>query len=323
VDTFAAVVNSLPGNYGYLVAPFGSFASSPSSSNYASAQKLAFVYRKSMVRNPHGRAMLASSTSAYRNFSSGRFPYQVDAEILGKDSLWHRVSFVIIHAKAYTDDASCSRRIEACQELKDSLDRYFPATPFLILGDFNDDLDVTNCDASFAESNYAAMVNDSTHYKALTLPISRAGAFSIDGYTSLIDHVIASDEMAGAYVPGSAEVLRTLVKSVEPAYDTKISDHFPVRTRYVLDAISTSVEASQPLADVRTFPNPAYTELHIAGAGAERYTCTLHDLSGRSMIELSLTGSGIIDVRQWPRGIYVLQVATRSGSVHRLIHIGQ
>jgi hypothetical protein len=325
VDSFAAVVNSLPGNYGYLVSPFGSFASSPSSSGYKSAQKLGFVYRKSLVRNPSGRAMMSSSSSAYYNFSSGRFPYQVDAEVLGKDSVWHPITFIILHAKAYTDDASCSRRVDGCRELKDTLDRYFAATTFLLLGDYNDDFDITNCSSAFTGSNYAVMVNDSAHYKALTLPISKAGAFSIDGYSSLIDHVIASNEMAPYYVPGSAEVLRTLVKSTVSNYDNNVSDHFPVQTRYVLNGLpATSVSGIKHKTELLIYPNPAKDVLHISNSQPIWTGCMIYDLSGRLLHKETLPANGILDVHALSNGVYLLQAIDGQGNVaYKVFRIGQ
>lgn len=55
VDSLHSLVQSINGNYQYLISPFGSFASSPSSNDYASAQKLAFIYRSEKVRNVSGR----------------------------------------------------------------------------------------------------------------------------------------------------------------------------------------------------------------------------------------------------------------------------
>ncbi len=315
IDSLASVVGSLPGDYGYEVSSFGSFASSPASGNYAGDQKLGFVYRRSMVRRITARAMLSGSSTAYSSFSSGRFPYLVSAEIIGRDSVWRAVSFIIIHAKAYADPASCGRRVEGCRELKDSLDRYMPYSRFLILGDFNDDLDVSNC-SSATESNYAYMLADSLRYIALTLPISRAGAFSSDGYASLIDHVVASDEMAPYYVPGSAEVLRTLVKGIDPNYDNDISDHFPVRTRYVIDRdLPTAVKAVPHPEAAFAYPNPAREVVHIREAGTRWQHASMANMQGQLVRYVALGINGQIDVSALPSGLYLLQLRDAAGHV--------
>ena len=314
IDSLASVVASLPGDYGYEVSSFGSFAASPASGSYAGDQKLSFVYRKSMVRRIATRALLSTSSTAYNSFSSGRYPYLVNAEVIGKDSIWRAVSFIIIHAKAFADAASCSRRVEGCRELKDSLDRFMPYSRFLILGDYNDDLDVSNC-SSATESNYAFMVNDSLHYKALTLPISQAGAFSTDGYSSLIDHVIASDEMAVYYVPGSAEVLRPLAKSIDANYDNDISDHFPVRTRYVMDGdVPLSTSSAYKNEGAIAYPNPARDLLFIRNAGGRWQWSLLTNMEGQQVRSGSLTTNACIDVSRLPAGIYLLRLRDGAGN---------
>lgn len=323
VDSFASVVNSLPGNYGYVVSGFGSFAASTSSPGYAVAQKLGFVYRKGRVRNLHTRALLATSSTAYYNFSSGRFPYEVATEVLGRDGAWRPVTFIVVHAKAFTDNQSCTRRVDGCQELKDTLDANYSRTSFLILGDLNDDLDTSIC-ASFPASNYAVMVKDSIHYRALTLPISRAGAFSIDGYSSLIDHVIASDEMARFYVPNSAEVLRAFVKAIDPAYDNNISDHFPVRTAYVINAAATTVKEATRPGQIKVFPNPAQSFLRIEGNGDVWKNCMIYDVSGRVLLKQAFPQSGMLDLPQLKAGMYLLYVEGAVGNVARqMFLVGQ
>ncbi len=318
-DSLRAVVSSLPGGYAYALSTFGSFASDTASAKWMGAQKLALVYRKDLLRNVSGRAMMTHSSTAYNAFASGRFPYEVSAEVKGRDGEWRSVNFIVLHAKAMADDQSCSRRVDGCRELKDSLDRYEPSARFLVLGDFNDDLDVSNCGGYFPQSNYWYMVRDSLRYVPLTLAISRAGAFSSDGYTSLIDHVVASDEMARYYVPGSAEVLRSFVKGIFPNYDNDISDHFPVRTSYVMDAVPTAVP-QHAAGSLRVFPNPAAGLLHVEGAGWQRYS--VYDLQGRALRQAAFPANGAIQL-ELPNGLYLLRVEGGEGSAQRPFRIAQ
>ena len=312
VDTglFASVITGLPGNYGYTIAQFGSFAANASDPQYPSAQKLAFAYRKDIVRILNTRPLLSGSSTAYASFSSGRFPYLVSAEILSPDNYWIPVQFIIIHAKAYTDQASCMRRTEGCAELKDTLDAAFSHVNFLLLGDFNDDLDTSICDASTL-SNYSLLVNDSAHYKALTLPISLAGAFSIDGYSSLIDHVIASDELAKSYVPGSAISLRTLAKQVDPNYDNDISDHFPIMTSYILNRSLASPSLAAHTSGIPAlFPNPARNVLHVVGDFIMPFWVS--DVTGKRLIVGLQQNSRDINIEQLAPGSYFLHTLNTS-----------
>jgi hypothetical protein len=321
-DSLASVVRSLPDGYDFIISTFGSFAPDPGSPEYAGAQKLALVYRRSRVRNPQPRAMMSSSPSAYYNFSSGRFPLQVDVEMRCRDSVWRPFSFIVLHAKAMTDASSCSRRIAGCRELKDTLDRYSPTVSFLLLGDFNDDLDVSNC-SSAAQSNYAYMIDDSLHYVPLTLPLSRSGAASTVGFSSMIDHVVASDEMARSYVPGSAEILKDFVETIEPAYSSLVSDHYPVRTKYVLRAFPSAVPppAAQG-ADFTFFPNPARTWIMLQAGGSGLCSVSIFDMQGRCLLQGEVSIPGRLDLSLLPPGTYLLRLRRADGSCgHRPLSI--
>ncbi|MBS1629743.1 MAG: T9SS type A sorting domain-containing protein [Bacteroidetes bacterium] len=315
-DSLAAIVRSLPGGYDFVISSFGSFAPDPGSPEYASAQKLALVYRRSRLRNPRPRALLGNSQPAYYNFSSGRFPFEVDVELLCRDSVWRPFSFIVLHAKAMTDGSSCSRRIAGCHELKDTLDRYFPSQAFLLLGDFNDDLDVSNC-LSATESNYAYMIDDSNHYVALTLPLSRTGAASTAGYNSMIDHVVASDEMARNYVPGSAEILKNMVKALIPPYSNDVSDHYPVRTKYLLDWGPTSVPATTQIsASLTVFPNPAHDQIGFSSALTGEGIVRIYELNGRLMMQQKIRAGETLSIRSLAPGSYLIRLA-QAGVVTR------
>ena len=315
VDSFQHLAASLNGSYNAVVSSFASGAASASSPDYPAAQKLGFIYRTSMVRNIVTRALLGSSSTAYYDFSSGRFPFLVSAEVLGRDNQWRAISFIVMHAKAQSDATSCSRRIAGCEELKDTLDHQFINTAFLLLGDYNDDLDISIC-SSAAQSNYEPLVADSTHYHALTLPISKAGAFSIDGYPSLIDHVIASNAMNRYYVPGSAQSLRLFVKNLIPTYDNDVSDHFPVRTQYVLDTARQTGITILPEAATDIYPQPAIVTLNIRSSAAfSRYE--LLTISGRLIQYAQANEIKTINLSNLSAGLYILHLYTADG--HRTI----
>ena len=324
VDSFIALTNSLGnGAYNYYVSPYGSLASTQFSSQYASAQKLGFIYRKNMLRNITTSPMLSGSSTAYYSFASGRYPYFVNAEVLGKDGAWRRIMFIILHAKALTDATSCNRRVDGCKELKDSLDLYYPAARFLLLGDYNDDLDHTICSGGGA-SNYLYMVKDSAHYKSVTLPLEHSGAISIDGYSSLIDNVIASNEMYQYYVPGSAQSLRSFVKGIYPNYDNEVSDHFPVRTRYVLDAgMNTSVGNAAFKETTHIFPNPAGDYLQVSFTDNAAHSFSLINIAGAAVLTGTASEPKLdIDVRNLPTGLYYLLLRNDAGQLlHQKVSI--
>ena len=284
-DSLNRLVQSLQGNYNYLVSPYGSFAASPSSINYAEAQKLVFVYRTSVVKNVTGRALLKNSPLAYNYWSSGRYPYLITADVLGKDNQWRLFRFIIIHAKAYSDFSSCSRRYEGALELKDTLDAFYPTDRLIILGDYNDDLDISIC-PGFSESNYSNFVKDSSDansYKALTLPLSLSGVASIAGYPSFLDHVIVSNEVVPYYVHGSAEMLKNKVSTWASSYTSDVSDHYPVLTKYVMDQATGIKDANNSVSRL-FYPVPASNELNIANNDGEYETYTIFNVDGKQLL---------------------------------------
>jgi len=308
-DSLNSLVQSLNG-YNYVVSPFGSFAGTPSSSQYESAQKLAFVYRTSMVRNVSGRALLKSSTAAYNYWASGRFPYLVSAEVLGRDNQWQQFQFVIIHAKANSDYSSCFRRYSGALEMKDTLDTYFANDRIIILGDFNDDLDISIC-ASFTESNYAEFVKDSVDansYASLTLPLSVAGVSSIAGYSSFLDHVIVSNEVRPYYVAGSAEMLKDKVNSLVSSYSSYVSDHFPVRTKFVLEQ-PLSTDAFTTRRDFTVYPIPASDRLQISDVKGAYSSYELLSTDGKVLAVGTISGAITnLSVDQLSTGYYFLRL---------------
>ena len=273
VDTLKLkqVVDQLPG-YAYTISDFSSYADNLDDPDYPSAQKLAFVYKKSIVKNlqSYGVLRFGGSGDAYNNWSSGRFPYLMKAEI-NLDRVTAIVDLVVIHAKANT--GTVAERIESWQrrkggidELKDSLDVHFPFANLILLGDFNDDLDSTiapNIPGNI--TSYINLVNDSVDYKLLTRPLSRAGQQSTVSFDNVIDHQVASNEMGVAYVPGSAKIL-TNVNTMVQGYATTTTDHYPVVARY----------------DMRFFRNPIDLAYFVAipwGGKVEFAWFTRHEIN--------------------------------------------
>jgi hypothetical protein len=252
VDTarIRSVVSQLNG-YSYIISDFSSYADSLTDVDYVSAQKLAFVYKTSVIRSLRSYGVLrkGGSSNAYYNWSSGRFPFLMEAKAkLNGDSAL--IDFILIHAKANTGTtaekiASWQRRKDGAKELKDSLDVQYPSSNFLILGDFNDALDktITTEKAPDTTTSYIDFMNDTIHYKPLTLPLSLAGQQSTASFNTVIDNVLASDEMAISYLPGSARV-RKEVENLVSSYSTTTTDHYPVQTSYNLHTLSNPVPVS-------------------------------------------------------------------------------
>lgn len=240
VDTvrFKTLAESLPGNYGYVVNDYGSYADDVNDPDYAGAQKLGFIYNKDVVKKLYTRGVLRNSAgNAFNSWASGRYPFLMQAEVTlnGATSM---VDFIVIHAKANTGNTadkieSYNRRKAGADELKDSLDLMFPNSRIIILGDMNDDFDrtITTEVAPNTVSSYSSFLNDAANYHPVTLPLSLSGNSSTVSFPDMIDHVITSTEMNIAYVSNSAKVYRDVLTLVN-SYASTTSDHFPIITKF-------------------------------------------------------------------------------------------
>ncbi|HVG41853.1 MAG TPA: T9SS type A sorting domain-containing protein, partial [Chitinophagaceae bacterium] len=218
----------------YVVANFG-----------AGLQKQALVYKTSVVSNVTSRLILSSSSTASTNWSSGRFPLLVTADVSKNGGTASAVNFIVVHAKANTGSTaeqieSYNRRKAGIQELKDTLDAFFANDEIIILGDYNDDLDRTIAPTTGADtvSSYQVLIADSTDansYRAVTLPLSLFKQQSTTSFPDVIDHVTISNELAQNYLALSATIYSDIAALAGITnYAATTSDHFPVRTRYLL-----------------------------------------------------------------------------------------
>lgn len=236
----ASVVSQLPG-YAYVISDFGSHTNPNSSTAgpLSEAQKLAFVYKTSVLSNITAEPLLSAgintsedlSNPNYSYWSSGRFPYMMTADVT-LNCVTQKVRFVLVHAKANTSPTATSydRRKNGADALYNLLNTSYSSDNIIVLGDFNDDLDVS-ITAGFTTTSWNSFVSDPINYSPLTLPLSLAGKKSTASYNDMIDHVVVSNEMQGYYMPATASVLNDVANLITN-YANTTSDHYPVFTRY-------------------------------------------------------------------------------------------
>lgn len=306
-DSLQSLVNSLEGNYSFIISSFATSVSGYADPSWAQAQKLAFVFNKDKIKINSSRAFLQYNSAAYYNWSSGRFPYLIDAMIKGVEGNWLNVKFIVIHAKAMSDAGSCIRRKSGAAQLKDSLDFKFSNDKIIILGDYNDDLDETIC-ANENVSNYFNFVVDSTDensYKSLTLPLSKMGLSSINGFNNFIDHVIVSNEVYPFYVSNSAALLKAEVNAWVSNYNSFVSDHFPVMTKYIFNS-SQNIDIVT-LPKISFFPNPVIDRLNISNEKLTELDVCIFSIDGKEILKTqSNSNQTSIDISNFSSGCYFL-----------------
>ena len=144
------------------------------------------------------------------------------------------MGFLGLHARANTaanaaQDVYDMRKYDL-EKLKTVLDAQYPSLPYIISGDYNDDLDETVANVATTISTYNAFINDPSHYNLFTLGLSKAGAKSDVSFSDMIDHISGSDEMSSAFLTMRVGSPQTYIAS----YGTKTTDHYPVMAKFNL-----------------------------------------------------------------------------------------
>ncbi len=221
VDTarFGRMIRNVLGDeYRYVISPYPTVA-----------QKMAVVYNRHIFRKVKTRVFLGLSSSARVSFAYGRFPFQMDADVVVNGAR-HPVSVYLLHAKAGSDQNSYNSRFNGSNEMKDSLD-LLAGKKFIIIGDFNDHL---NGSITYGKpSPYKNFIDDQARYFGVTYALNVPGYKSTINYeNSVIDQQVASSPFAIWYVSSSAKI-RTDVKTVVSDFDKRnTSDHYPVSSQY-------------------------------------------------------------------------------------------
>ena len=257
-----ALEASLPGYAGFLANE--SNVTNGSTFYTAAEQKVGILYKTSVVEVTDARLILTERNSDF----AGRPPLEVTMRVTVNGTTQDLV-LIVLHMKAQADAGSWQLRLNAAVALKTYLDATYPTQRVLVAGDFNDDIDVS-IDPS-RDTPYRAFVDDAARYRFTTAPLSATpGVSSTTGFPEVIDHHLATNELAEWWVPGSAKVLRP--DAHVTGYATNTSDHYPVLTRYTL---GSSSGASITL----TSPN-----------GGEQ-------LTGGSVHDVTWTSSGVTSLR--------------------------
>lgn len=223
---FSSLVSQLPG-YAGLLANDPSVINGPAYySDFGNAeQKVGLLYKTSAASVLGASVILTQNNNDF----AGRPPLEVRLRVASGGGT-EDVVVIVMHPKCCTDSTSYQRRVTAANALKAYLDTTYPTQKVWVIGDFNDDVDTSI--STGKASPYQPFVTDSARYLVPTKALSDARIASTVSNSETIDHHLVSNEVAAAYVPGSAEVFR--VDAYVPSYGTSTSDHYPVLSRYTL-----------------------------------------------------------------------------------------
>lgn len=219
-----------------------------------------------------------------RFFSSGRLPYMVTLET-NLNGVKNEIKLIDLHARANsgTDISVYNMRKYDTQVLKDSLDAHYADSNIILLGDYNDDVKASVIAGQ--PSSYEAFVTDTNNYKALTLEISQAGAYSFLSSGGFLDHITISNELLDDYIANSTAVYDP--RNDIASYTTTTSDHGPVIARFELkqDVLSTPDFGLKNQYFVKAYPNPAtdVVNFDLKTAQGRDLKIKLYDINGHAI----------------------------------------
>jgi endonuclease/exonuclease/phosphatase family metal-dependent hydrolase len=274
-------------------------------SNNSCSQSQGIVYKKSSVSLIHSALVRNGGTSD--SWSSGRFPVLYEVNFLAGENVIP-VSIFNIHAKAYSDAQSHSRRVQASASLKALLDKDYKYRKVIVIGDYNDYAEASqcawygNCTAG-TQSPYKNFADDAAGYRILT-----------SGFTRTIDHITISSGLFSSYVASSATRENAATNSVYD-YRNTTSDHTPVSVTFSFPKEYTAVEKNGYSRHVEVYPNPAQHTLYVRSTAENIAAVKVYSLSGMLVYEQKdiHTPQFSISTAAWQSGLYIVSVYSEKG----------
>jgi endonuclease/exonuclease/phosphatase family metal-dependent hydrolase len=267
------------------------------------SQNQGIIYKKSKVNLIN--ASLIENGGSYYDWSSGRFPalYEVNLVV---DNKQIPVSFIIIHAKAYTDEASYTRRKEASRGLKSLLDEStYNTKRVVITGDFNDYLEGTICNTCGGVSPYKNFMDDADNYKGVSTSLKT------------IDHFVISKGLFDSYVDDSAFREIAATQTILNYYNTT-SDHIPTSVMFSISADLKIVDFPEN-SFLHIYPNPTTGNLRVTSDELQVMSVEIFDVLGRKLKgenrRQKANNEFVMDISTYPAGIYFLQLKDKTVKV--------
>ncbi len=149
----------------------------------------------------------------------------VETTIVHKNGL--KVTLLNIHLKCCSGSSNVSRRRSASIAIKSYIDENLANENVIVLGDFNDDIDL-NLDTPFAN-----FINDTNNYWFADTEISAGNSanWSYPSWPSMIDHILITNELMDNLI----ETKTLKLKGCYSKYASDVSDHRPILATFKKD----------------------------------------------------------------------------------------
>ena len=228
---------------------------------------------------------------------------------------------IVLHLKAFDTDEDRARRQAAMVLLKEYLDEIVPLLPdhdWIVVGDYNDELDDPPNENIFND-----FLADSLDYDFLTLPLASDPYWaSYPGYNSMLDNILITADVLGEYGEnGETTTLR--LDDEYRNYSYVISDHRPVMAQFT--NFQVGIEDTPELPEnitLHSYPNPFNANTNIAFSLKTRSHAKidLYDCLGRhreALLDDDLeAGNYSVKLKgaDLSSGVYFVRLVTDSGS---------
>jgi len=315
----ASITSALGSNFNYTISPFCSGAQTTSSFNYASGQKLAYIYNTAKVQNIGTFGLLKSTypsdTSAYYCFSSGRFPYVMKAVLSLNGGLKDTIIFTDIHAKAGDLLEDHNRRVCGAQKMTDSLKVLFPGKKVMVIGDFNDYLEGANATGQTV-SPYQYLLNNG--FNGISLPSLYPTQSTFVGSTShIIDNVVCTPNLKAKYIDSSFFIFTEANKYITD-YSTTTSDHYPIMSYYKFNFpfISNGINTFEKSLFGMVNPSNNILNLYNIENGTTKSSLTVYDMMGKIVYQALLENFQShlqISIPNVKMGLYLVEINNDKG----------
>ncbi len=294
--------------YDTLTKKLSSYSSTIAS--YLPEQKTALFWKNDMFN------LLSAGhigTAQKDSFSTMRFPLEIillPKKDIGIDTL----VLIVIHLKANTGSDSLkmlayNSRLRSAEWLRMYLNGRRKHNHCVVLGDWNDDLDVSIYKS--LPSPFAALQNTQFPFVFTSRILSDAGIGTTVSYPDAIDHQLVSKVLAAKYLKDSTLIWK--LDKVIPAYAKNCSDHYPVYSYFntwATNLISTEVENNALI-----IPNPVADNFYIRNCPQD---CSLliRDFQGRQIYYLEYYSGEPISLEGIVPGLYLLTLSNKNKQIN-------
>ncbi len=281
-------------------------------SDISQTQKMAIYWRKSMFSLI---PLLTQSIITNQNYAfASRPPLQVALKTIGgtkTDTLF----MIVIHMKAFSDQTSYDRRKNASVYLKSYLEANLVGKKWLVVGDWNDDLNGSTFNS--LESPYKNFLD--ANYIFPSKELTDAGKKSYAFGSVMLDHILQSKTLDSFYYTGSAKVFDN-ASSFVSNFSNNTSDHFPVYSAYnwtklTTRIIPTSTKEIKDFGSLVIYPNPSSSKVKVE-CDSEVFGLKLYDLQMKYLFE---NKGSEIDLNTLENGIYFLEISGEKGKIIKRI----